>query len=399
MQTLGNKPETIWNRAYIAVFLVNLFMNMGQQTAHTLIGKYASSLGATASVIGLIGGLYAGIALALRPVTSPAFDCINKKYILAFAIGLIAVSYGMFTISKSVTMVIVGRCIQGAGIGCSGPISMAIVCESVPQSQYGKGVTIFSLSQAFGQAVGPSIGLAITKRMGYSTTFLICTVLMCIAFVLCFFCSDTYVAPGAKYRIRLNTIIIKDAIPGALLLALLSLSYSTINALLTVYGGLRGIENVGLYFTVYAIALLVLRPLTSGLADKFGYVKIIIPTLVLYSLAFLCFSMAKSIVLILAAAVIAAMGFGIALPSIQALCMRMVPREKSGVGANTMFLMQDIGQFLGPTIAGSVVQHLIDSGVAEAEAYSAAYRFEMIPVLVAAVVAFLLRNYYKKHIQ
>ena len=393
------KPNTIWNRAFIAVFIVNLFMNMGQQTAHTLIGKFAASLGAAASLIGLIAGLYAGIALALRPFTSPLYDIVNKKYLLAGAIGLIAIAYVFFATAKSIPMVIIGRCLQGAGVGCSAPLSMAIVCESLPDDKYGRGVTIFSLAQAFGQAIGPSVGLAISSRFGYSTTFWFCTVLMLIAFALCFICSDTYVAPGAKYRIRFDTIFIKEALPAALLLLFLAMSYSTINALLTIYGGLRGIDNIGLYFTVYAIGLLVLRPLVSGLADRYGYVKVIIPALVLFSCTFLLFSLAKTIVLIIAAAVVGAVSHGIAQPSIQALCMKMVPREKSGVGANTMFFMQDIGQFLGPTIAGAVVDMFLRTGTTDVNAYANTYRCMMIPLLAAAVIAFLLRNVYKKNIK
>ncbi|MBR5731532.1 MAG: MFS transporter [Firmicutes bacterium] len=393
------KPNTIWNRAFIAVFVVNLFMNMGQQTAHTLIGKFAASLGAAASLIGLIAGLYAGIALALRPFTSPLYDIVNKKYLLAGSIALIAIAYVFFATAKSIPMVIIGRCLQGAGVGCSAPLSMAIVCESLPDDKYGKGVTIFSLAQAFGQAIGPSVGLAISSRFGYSATFWVCTGLMVIAFALCFLCSDTYVAPGSRYRIRFDTILIKDAIPAALLLLLLAMSYSTINALLTIYGGLRNIDNIGLYFTVYAIGLLVLRPLVSGLADRFGYVKVIVPSLVLFSCTFLLFSLAQSIVLIIAAAVVGALGYGMAQPSVQALCMKMVPRDRSGVGANTMFFMQDIGQFLGPTIAGSIVDLFLRSGATDVQAYASTYRCMMIPILAASAAAFLLRNVYRKNMK
>ena len=396
---LREKPATIWNRAFIAVFVVNLFMNMGQQTAHTLIGKFAGSLGAAASLIGLISGLYAGIALAMRPFTSPLYDIVNKKKLLAVAIACIAAAYTLFALAKSIPLVIVGRCLQGVGVGCSAPLSMAIVCESLPDDKYGKGVTIFSLAQAFGQAIGPSVGLAISNRYGYSTTFWICTGLMLIAFALCFICSDTYVAPDARYKIRFDTILIKDAIPAALLLTFLAMSYSTINALLTIYGGLRGIDGIGIYFTVYAIGLLVLRPLVSGLADKHGYVKVIVPSLILFSMTFLLFSLAKSIVLIIAAAVVAALGYGMAQPSIQALCMKMVPRDRSGVGANTMFFMQDIGQFLGPTIAGAVVDMFLRSGMTDVNAYASSYRFMMIPLIAAALIAFLLRNVYKKNIK
>ena len=54
-----NAPTKVWNRGYILIFVANLFQHMGQQTITSLVPKYASSMGATAAVVGVVSGIFA----------------------------------------------------------------------------------------------------------------------------------------------------------------------------------------------------------------------------------------------------------------------------------------------------------------------------------------------------
>ena len=174
--------------------MVALFQTMGQFIAHTLVPKYADSLGATASLIGLISGLYAGTALAFRPITSPTYDMFNKKNILAIALSVTTLSFVVFFLSDSLPLIVVGRAIQGLGIGVAGPMGLSIVASALPREVYSKGVSMYTITQAFGQAIGPSIGLELSKSIGYQKTFLCSAALMLVAMGLTRFCSDTPVA-------------------------------------------------------------------------------------------------------------------------------------------------------------------------------------------------------------
>ncbi|MBR5731019.1 MAG: MFS transporter, partial [Firmicutes bacterium] len=347
-------------------------------------------------------GLYAGVALATRPITSPAYDVFNKKNILGIALLLTALSFFIISMAKGIPLILVGRAVQGLGIGVASPISLSIALGAVPSEQYGKGVAIYSLAQAFGQAIGPSIGLALTSRLGYNKVFFICGVLMVISSALTRMCGDTYVAPGARYRIRFDTILLRQAVPASLLLILLMMSYSSISSMVTIYGGLLSVENIGLYFTVYAVGLLVFRPITSGLADRHGYVKVLVPALVVFAITFVFLGSARSLTLILAAAVAAALGYGVCLPTAQAMCMKTAPKERSGIASNTMFFMQDIGLFAGPFIWGLVIDAFKSGGASDVEAYSRTFFLAVIPVLIMAVLAIVFKkvlynNFYVKN--
>ena len=180
--------------------------------------------------------------------------------------------------------------------------------------------------------------------------------------------------------------------------------YATISGFLAIYGDVLGIDNIGLYFTVYAIAILVLRFVTGGLADKFGYRKVLLPSLVCYAVTFVLFSVSRSLPGFIAAAGFAALGYGLILPNLQALCMSSVPAERRGVGSTTVFLGQDIGQFLAPYLAGVVADSLISKGTAagmaessaKASAYSTMYLIVIASLVVAAVMVIMITRKKKK---
>jgi sugar phosphate permease len=63
---------------------------------------------------------------------------------------------------------------------------------------------------------------------------------------------------------------------------------------------------------------------------------------------------AKALPIILVASVIKAFAQGSAQPTIQAECIRMLPEKKSGVATSTYYLGADIGQGIGPMLAGVI---------------------------------------------
>ncbi len=393
------KNKSIWNKSFIAIFMVALFQTMAQFIAHTLVPKYADSLGATASIIGLISGLYAGTALAFRPVTSPAYDIFNKKDILTVALGITSLSFVVFFLSDSLPLIVVGRAIQGLGIGVAGPMGLSIVASALPREVYSKGVSMYTITQAFGQAIGPSIGLELSKSIGYQKTFLCSAALMLVAMGLTRFCSDTPVSEDRHYRVGFKSVFSKDAIPGAVIILFTGMPYASISAMMTIYGGLLNIDKIGLYFTFYAIGLLVFKPLLGGFADKYGFVKVMVGSMAVYAVAFVIFGFARTLPPLLVGALIAAAGYGVLHPTLQALCMRTATPDKTGVAANTLYFFQDIGLFVGPYISGMAIDLFKAAGADSVTAYANSFTLMVIPLAVAAVLTIALRKIIKRNIK
>ena len=107
-----------------------------------------------------------------------------------------------------------------------------------------------------------------------------------------------------------------------------------------------------LFFMANSLALLVTRPAIGKISDKYGLAKLILPAIVIETIALLGICFARELWLFLAAGIFKAFGSGGVLPSIQAECGRLESKERSGVAMSTYLLGSDIGYAVGPLLGG-----------------------------------------------
>jgi len=376
------EPTTIWNAMFINVVIVNIAMNFGQFMMNTLIPKFADSLGATSTVVGMVASMFTITALAVKPISGPAIDTFPKKRILFGAILTIMVAFITYSLAHSVTVIIIARLIHGIGMGFTASTCLALASDALPKEKLAQGISYFTLGQAIVSAVGPSTGLALSSRFGYNKAFAIGAVMMAIAAVLAAFMKTPPAKKDKKFKITLNSMFAKEAIIPATLQLFLAMSYGTISSFLVLYAqNERGVENIGLWFTVNAVCLLITRPALGKLADKFGIHKVMLPAFVMFGLSLFMISISTNIYMFIISAVISACGYGAALPANQALCMKCVTPERRGVGGNTNYIGTDIGFMIGPTLAGMFVTNF---------GYSSMFRLMIIPIGIATVLFIVL---------
>lgn len=383
------EKATIWTPTFLSIFIANFATQMGQFTMNTLIPKYVNYMGATATMVGLVTSMFAVTALILRPVTGPAFDYFSKKKLYMLAVFTIVVAFIGYSSARTVPMMIVFRLLHGIGIGCTAPLGLAIATDSLPAEKLGSGVGVFSLGQAVASAIGPSIGLSLSRSIGYSHTFMIGAVVMGIACALCMLIKEQPMERQGKFTISPDRIFARPAVMPAVIYAFLSLAYSCINSFIAIYGEERGVEQIGLFFTAYAIVLIFSRPISGSISDRFSVGSVIVPACVLFGVSFFMISISSSLPLFLAAGAISACGYGALQPAIQSLCMRGVDKSRRGAAANTNYAGADVGNLMGPVIAGRIVETVQQSTGSAVAGYSSMYRWMIIPIGIALALYLL----------
>ncbi len=383
------EKATIWKPTFLSIFIANFATQMGQFTMNTLIPKYVNYMGATATMVGLVTSMFAVTALILRPVTGPAFDYFSKKKLYMLAVFTIVVAFIGYSSARTVPMMIVFRLLHGIGIGCTAPLGLAIATDSLPTEKLGSGVGVFSLGQAVASAIGPSIGLSLSRSIGYSHTFMIGAVVMGIACALCMLIKEQPMERQGKFTISPDRIFARPAVMPAVIYAFLSLAYSCINSFIAIYGEERGVEQIGLFFTAYAIVLIFSRPISGSISDRFSVGSVIVPACVLFGVSFFMISISSSLPLFLAAGAISACGYGALQPAIQSLCMRGVDKSRRGAAANTNYAGADVGNLMGPVIAGRIVEAVQQSTGSAVAGYSSMYRWMIIPIGIALALYLL----------
>lgn len=381
--------STIWNKKFINIFMVNFMVSMGQYTMNTLIPRYTYHLGATAFIVGLVSSMFAVTALLLRPVAGPAMDYFRKSRILTAAIGLTTIAFIGYGFATSVEMIMAARLIHGIGIGVTTPLCLALASNALPVEKMASGISVFTLGSAVATAVGPAVGLKLAGIIGYNATFFMIAALLGLSFLFTLHIKTNKPVNSERFKISLKKVIVMEAMIPAIMMFFLTIAYSCVNFLISVYGGIRGIENIGLFFTAYAIALLVSRPISGKIADRYGVDKTIIPGILIFALSFVIISFSGSLSMFIVAGVTSAFGFGICAPAIQTICMQLVSKDRRGAASNMNFIGIDGGNLVGPTVAGAIVAAVQASAGSELVGYVTMYRVMILPIIIALVIFML----------
>ncbi len=385
-KSANQKPATIWNQTFFSIFIANMLMNLGLQMMNTLVSKYAHYLGAGATVVGIIASLYSLTALLFKVVSAPAIDSFNKKYIVIFSMLLLSFSFYGYSFSTTVTSVAIFRLIQGTGQAFSATCCLALASDALPAHKLSSGLGIFALAQSFSQAIGPTVGLYLVQFTNYNITFATGATLTLLGAAAATQLQVAY-RKEKRFKISLNSIFAAEAVIPCVLVFFLAMAYSNINSFLVIFAESRGITaNIGFFFTVYAITLLFTRPFIGYLTDRWGLVKTVVPALVCFALSFFIISIASMVWHFLLAAIISAFGYGGCHPALQSLCMKCVPRERRGAASSTNYIGTDLGNLIGPVLAGSIVQHF---------GYTAMWRILLIPICISVIILLVNKDYIK----
>ena len=379
------KSNSIWSFPYIALMATNFFQSMAAFMCNTTLPVYIDYLGASASIVGIVVSAFAITALLIRPFAGPAFDSFSKKRLLLIAQGIICASLFLYGLADSIPFLFCVRLLHGIGIGCSGPLAMSLVSEFLPVGKLASGISIYALAQSFAQVIGPAVGLWLVDAVGFSPAYFLGSALLLVAMVGVFFIKEP-TRERLLYQFKLNRMFAREAVSKAAVLMLLAISFSCMTSYLVLYGNLRGIANIGLYFTIYALCLLATRPLFGKMADRWGAQRVLLVGVACFATSYVILHFTQEFAQLVAVAVIGSAGFGACAPLVQSLALSSVPVERRGAASNTAFTGLDVGMLLGPTIGGNVIE-LLDAQLGSlVQAYSWMWLAMLIPLVFAAVV-------------
>ncbi len=353
---IEEEPKTLWNIPFIVVLVFGFISGSANQMVNPLISKYAVELGANLSLAGTIVGLQAGMAMCFRPLSGAASDMLNRKYVMIGSIIISSLAFSGYLLFKSIAAVIVCRLLQGLAFAFMSVARTAFATEYMPKDRMGEGIAYTSFGIVLSQMLGPNIGLWVSENFGYQYCFATALVLSLLGIALLSQVPYKHKKNEQKReKIKLSNLIAFSIIPYALLSGLFSMTTQLANSFIALLGEERGIANVGLFFTVYSIVALVLRPISGKILDRYGLSVIIFPAYVFASLTMVFLGIAQSLTLILFAAACKALSQGVAMPSIQGAAVKRLGKEKAGVASATIHMGQDMLNLIAPAIAGSIV--------------------------------------------
>lgn len=150
-------PAAIW-----ALGLVSMFMDISSEMIHSLLPMFlATSLGVSATAIGLIEGLAESTALIVKVFSGVLSDWLGKRKglaLLGYALG--AFTKPFFALATGAGLVVAARLVDRVGKGIRGAPRDALVADLTPPEVRGAAFGLRQSLDTVGAFLGPLLATA-----------------------------------------------------------------------------------------------------------------------------------------------------------------------------------------------------------------------------------------------
>ena len=357
-QSMNKDKNQLWTLPFILVLAVNALNGISSYMVNPSMPQFLTAKGIPFALTGFISSLLSWVALGMRPFSGAMSDRLNKKKIMFVSYLATAVCMLGYAWVQKIPAVIGIRVLHGMAFAVSGTISMAFATSFVPEKRIAEGISYIGIATLLGTMIGPQLGSTISQQAGMDKLFLTAGLLCLICLLIIVLIPYPVQVPDFKSsgaKIKLSDLFAKELLVYVFLIGLFSFGNGIISYYLIDFGQVRGISSIAYFFTVYSVAMLLMKPFVGKLQDARGIRVILIPAFLIYALGMVLLAKAFSLTPVLIAAVFKAVGQGNGSPAIQAESVKTLGIQRSGVAISTCLFGQDLGNAIGPIFASYVV--------------------------------------------
>ncbi|MDN6506854.1 MAG: MFS transporter, partial [Lactococcus lactis] len=315
---------------------------------------------ASASIAGILSGIFIVGGFIARLWAGNNMKRLGAKKLLYIGTLIYFLLTFAYFFVHSVVLLLILRLVHGLGFGIAATASGTLAGAIVPSSRRGEGIGYYALSVTLSSAVGPFLSMFLYRTSGFYSLIWLSALLLFIALVGIFFIhvekttdSSNSVDNKVHKKFAWSNYFEKEALPISLIAFLIGISYSSILSFMDAYArNIHLSEAASFFFLVYAITVLLSRPITGRVFDGFGDNFVMYPTYLFFALGLLLIGFAHSGWMLLLAAIFIGLGYGSFSPFGQAIAIRNSEAHRLGITTSTFFGFMDMGVGFGPFILG-----------------------------------------------
>lgn len=366
--------QHVYSRDILLVLAASFFYMASPMLVTPLITGFTQSIGSSAALMGIVGGMMNLCSLVCRPLAGNLADRMSKYRVSMIGAVLMAAACAGYVLASNAAVVVVSRIVNGVGFACCSVCMATWMSNMLPKDKIGSGMGFYGTMNALAMAVAPAIGVSVYQMFGYRVSFFIALLFAASMIVVIQFIRDkgepenisrnTAAGASGEYcgspaesrddmrKRKLRLIDIK-VVPIALIIMLFAIPYCATQSFLVTYAEAMNLNiTVSMFFPVYALMLIVLRLSLRNLFDKLPFGTFLLAGSVSLLLAILCLAGMKNNLVMFLACFFLAGGYGIMSSVCQSTAILLAGKEKRGLANSTYYIGLDLGMAFGPMIGG-----------------------------------------------
>ena len=327
-----NNNEKIFTKSFFLIFGALLFTALVMYALMSTVTEYATAMGSTATIAGLVSGIYVFGGLCSRIYSGDALQRIGWRKIALVFMSIHFLACLLYFIVDNVALLIIVRFIHGIGFGASANAIVTIAAAILPKKRFSEAFGYFILGTTIAVGLGPFIGGFLYDFTGSSGCFMAASALSFLALIF------ILIIDVDKYDT-------KDDVVEEKILSFYRLYAAEVN--------LTGIFSW--FFIIYSLCLVITRPLAGRIQDKGGDLIVCVVGIIAQTVGLMLIALAPSNITVVICAICAALGFGTLNSASTAIITRNTPEHRRSYALSTFFIFCDATMGFGPALLGMFV--------------------------------------------
>jgi predicted MFS family arabinose efflux permease len=314
------------------------------------------ALGGTVSEAGLFLALLTYSSAVSAPFMGGVADRLGKRRILLVCSLAIAGFSGLYAAIPTYQVML--ALVPVHGLFWAGLLSAsgAYITEIIPPSRRAEGLSYWGFASIIAVAIAPSFGLWVFETGGWRTLCLEAMALNLIMATIAWRLPPDQ-SRGGRLPARLHHMVEWRVLVLGVTLFLYAFSYGGITSFTALYAQQLGITPKAIYFTAFAIAIIITRPFIARYADQVGHERVVLPCLAIVAAGVGLLAVAESRTGFVVSAIVFGTGFGSAYPIFVAHLMKRVAQDRRGATFGALIGAFDIGVGTGSMAIGWLGEH------------------------------------------
>ncbi len=372
-------PDPLFTRRFFGLWTFSFVTSFAAFQLLPAVPFRILHLGGSTAQAGWFLSVYALASAFSAPLMGNLADHIGRKRMLLTSSLLFVVFsllYGVITIVPLLLAVAIVHGCLWSGLIAS---ASAIMSDFIPESRRNEGLAYWGLASTAAIALAPAIGLIVYERLGW--------VALCVDLALLSMFTFAWASRLPVVHQSMETAhSLREAFDLQLLKPALSLSvicfgYGGVTSYVAILSRQRGITPESLYFTIFAVSIVLVRILTSRLGDRLGPKAMLYPSYGAIPIGFAILSIASTRLEIVASATLFGIGMGGAYPAFANFLLMNTDPKRRARTFGTIVLAFDTGIAIGSLSIGAIGQRF---GLGTSFAVAAALSCLAIPIFVVA---------------
>jgi MFS family permease len=329
-----------------------------------LLPLFARELGAGPSLVGFVVGASTITGILVKLPAGALSDVLGRRRLLLAGALVFAVMPFTYLAVSTLALLVLLRFVHGSATAIFGPVASASVSDLAPAAKRGAWMSMYSTAQGAGQALGPVVAGYLIAGGRFDLAFVAAGLVGLGVPLAVATWRDGSTTPQARARWPEFGRGVREVLGDRLVLVTSAAQAAQfvlngmLNAFLPLFGrdvlGL-GPAELGWLFALQTVTTLAVRPLVGFASDRAGRRWVIVCGLTTCSAAVFGLSVAASLTMVIAAILAYAAGVATTTAATGAFITDVTRRARYGAAHGVFGTIYDVGDALGPIVAGVLV--------------------------------------------